>query len=91
MSTLSTTQEELDNKKRKVVIDTNSTKTTITSQFNVELKTPQSLPILKKSTYTRNTKPGEIVDLQDPLCFGSSVTYLYLMVNIPPDRDYIER
>ena len=91
MSTSSTTQEELDNKKRKVAIDTNSTKTTIISHFNIEPKTLQSPPILKKSIYIRNTKPGETVDLQDPVCFGLSVTYLYLIVDIPPDRDYIER
>ena len=31
------------------------------------------------------------MDLQDPVCFELLVTYLYLMVNVPLDRDHIER
>ena len=27
----------------------------------------------------------------DSVCIGSKITYLYLIIDIPPDKDYIER
>ena len=35
--------------------------------------------------------PEEIADLMDSVCKESLVTYLYLIVDITPDRDYIKR
>ena len=54
-------------------------------------KTPKSPSALKKSTYTMNTTQEELEDNNDPVCTGTMTTYLYLIVDVPPDRDYIGR
>ena len=54
-------------------------------------KIPKSPSALKKSTYTTNAAQEELEDHIDLVCTGNIITYLYLMVDIPPDRDYIGR
>ena len=46
---------------------------------------PKSLSALKKSTYTTNEAQEELEDHNDPVCTGTMITYLYLIVDVPPD------
>jgi len=51
----------------------------------------KSLSALKKSIYTTNAASDELEDYNDLVCIGTLITYLYLMVDVPLYRDYIER
>ena len=84
-------QEEIDSKKRKMLDATDKHKAQITSHFKTIPKTPKSPSALKKSTYTMNATQEELEENNDPVCTGTMTTYLYLMVDVPPDRDYIGR
>ena len=66
-------------------------KTQITSHFKPQLKIAKSLPALRKSIYTSSTGTEVIEDSNDLVCAGSSITYLYLMVDVSLNRDYIGR
>ena len=61
------------------------------NHFKVQLKAPKLLSALRKSTYTSIMDFEETVHLMDLVCTGSAITYLYLIVYVPPDRDYIEK
>ena len=84
-------QEEIDSKKRKILDITGKPKAQITSHFKTIPKTPKSPSVLKKSTYTTNAAQEELEDHNDPVCTGTMIIYLYLMVDVPLDRDYIGR
>ena len=85
------TQEEIDSKKRKMLDANDKRKSQITSHFQMVPKTPKSLSALKKSIYTMDATQEELEENYDPVCTGTMITYLYLMVYVPPDRDYIGR
>ena len=38
-----------------------------------------------------NLPQEELEENNNPVCTGTMITYLYLMVDVPPDRDYIGR
>ena len=84
-------QEEIDSKKRKMLDATGKYTAQITSHFKTIPKTPKSPSALKKSTYTMDATQEELEDNNNPVCTGTMITYLYLMVDIPPDKDYIGR
>ena len=84
-------QEEIDSKKRKKLDATDKHKSQITSHFQTVPKTSKSPSALKKSTYTMDATQEELEENNDPVCTGTMATYLYLMVDVPPDRDYIGR
>ena len=52
------------------------------------VKSPSAL---KKSSHATNTVPDVDADLIDPLDAALSTTCSYLVLDIPPDRDYIGR
>ena len=72
-------------------IVSNGAKNDIIKHFKVQLKVLKSPSALRISTYTNTTNSGVTVDLIDLVCIGSAVTYLYLMVDVPLDKYYIER
>ena len=84
-------QEEIDSKKRKILDATGKSKAQITSYFKTIPKMPKSPSALKKSTYTMNATQEELEDNNDLVCTGTMITYLYLMVDVPLDKDYIGR
>ena len=84
-------QKEIDSKKRKMLNETGKPNAQITSHFKTIPKIPKSPSALKKSTYTTNAAQEDLEDHNNPVCIGTMITYLYLMVNVPPDRDYIGR
>ena len=84
-------QEEIDSKKRKMLDKTGKPTAQITSHFKMIPKMPKSPSALKKSIYTTNAAQEELEDHNDPVYTGTMITYLYLMVDVPPDRDYIGR
>ena len=88
---LGDTQEEIDSKKRKMSDEAKRLKTQITSYFKLQPKMAKSPPALRKSTYTSSTSIEVTEDSNDLVYIGSSITYLYLMVDVSPDRDYIGR
>ena len=90
-SILGDIQEEIDSKKRKISDKAERLKTQITSHFKLQLKMAKSPLALRKSTYTSSISTEVIEDSNDPVCTESSITYLYLMIDMPLDRDYIER
>ena len=59
----------------------------ITNHFTPKPKTSKSPSALKKSTYINSTSQEVTEDSNDPVCIGSSRTYLCLMVDMPSDRD----
>ena len=85
------TQEEIERKKRKMLDATGKPKAQITSHFKMIPKIPKSLSALKKSTYTMDATQEELEDNNDPVFIGITITYLYLMVDVPLDKDYIGR
>ena len=70
---------------------TDKHKAQITSHFKMIPKMPKSPSALKKSTYTLNPPQEELEENNNLVCTGTMITYLYLMVDVPPDRDYIGR
>ena len=87
-------QLELENKKRKVRVISNGLKADIMNHFKAWPKVPKaskSLLALKKSTYTSTIDSEGIVDLMDLVYTGLAITYLYLIVDILLDRDYMKR
>ena len=82
-------EEDLENKKRKTTDE--GARTTIINHFPVVSKTPTSPPILKEGRYS-NPKQDLTKDMSKATVFvGSTLTYLYLMIDVPPDRDHVER
>ena len=63
----------------------------IMNYFKVQLKVPKSPLVLRRSICTSIVIPEVIVYLIDLVYKGWSITYLYLIVDIHLDRDYIER
>ena len=81
--------EDLENRKRKAI--TEGTKTTITNHFPVVSKTPTSPTILKEGRCS-NPKQDPINDKSKATVFkGSKLTFLCLMIDIPLDKDHVER
>jgi hypothetical protein len=85
------TQDKIDRKKRKMLDETGKPKAQITSHFKMIPKMSKSPSTLKKSTYTTNTAQEELEDHNNLVYTGTMITCLYLMVDVPPDRDYIGR
>ena len=48
-------------------------------------KMPKSPSASKKSTYTTNEAQEELEDHNNPVCIGTMITYLYLIVDVPLD------
>ena len=69
----------------------NGLKTDIINYFKVQLKGPKSPSVLRISTYANTSNSRVKLDLIDPVCTESAMTYLYLIVDVSPDRDYMER
>ena len=65
------------------MLDKAERKTQITSHFKPQLKMVKSPLALRKSTYTSSTGTEVTEDSNDPVHTGSSITYLYLMVDMP--------
>lgn len=92
MSAADTTQEELESKKRKAAAVCNGTNSTITSHFSVEPKKPRSPPKLKDSKHAKGAHSNDsTVNLTDKVCTGLSASYLFLMVDVLPDRNHVAR
>ena len=70
---------------------TSKPKAQITSHFKTIPKIPKSLSTLKKIIYTTNAAQEELEDHNDLVCIGTMITYLYLMIDVPLDKDYIGR
>ena len=82
-------EEDPENKKRKT--NDGGAKTTITNHFPVVPKTPPSPPILKEGRYS-NPKQDLTKDMSKATVFiDSTLTFLYLMIDVPSDRDHVER
>ena len=74
-----------------MVEKTENSKACTIDQFKIELKMIVTLPALRKITYISNKVPDIIVDLEDPVCAGSLMIFLRLIVDMLLDRDSIER
>ena len=85
------TQEEIDIKKRKLVEEVETSKIHITDHFHLQPKMTKSPSALKKSSYATNTVPDVDMDLTDPLYTALSTTCLHLVLDFPPDQDYVGR
>ena len=81
--------EDSDNKKRKS--DTEGARSTITNHFPVTPKTPTSPPILKEGKYSKLREEQKEDDAKDKVFIGSALSYLYIMIDIPSDRDHVEK
>ena len=81
-------EEDLENKKRKAIAEG---ATTITKHFPVVDRQATSPPILKAGRYSNHTEDKPQERNRDETFAGLSLSYLYLMLDIPPDRDYVER
>ena len=86
-----TIEGELESKRERAWEEFDSSKVQITNHFKVVPKISRSLSALKKSTYSSSIGTLMKVDLEDPVATTKSKTYIYLVVDIPPDRDYIVR
>ena len=71
--------------------ETGKPKAQITSHFKMIPKMSKSPSALKKSTYTTSAALDELEDHNDPVYTGTLITYLYRIVDVPLDRDYIEK
>ena len=81
--------KNLENKK-KARIEGKITQQNMTS-FSTKPNAPRLPSALKQGKCTSNSHPELIVDLIDTAYAGSLCTYSYLIVDIPPDRDFIEK
>ena len=59
--------------------------------FKVQLKVLKSLLALSKSTRRSTIDSEGTVGLMDLVYTGLTITYLYLIVDVSPDRDYMKR
>ena len=91
ISILDDTQEEIDSKRRKMSGEAVRPIAQITNHFTPKPKTSKSPSALKKSTYINSISQEVTEDSNNLVCIGSLMTYLYLIVDMPPDRDYIGR
>ena len=84
MSDQTDMQVEGENKKRKE--REGGAKGHITEHFQ---RSPKSKPPSALKTSTRIVTPSktELEEPQDPECEGRAVTYLYVMIDVPPDKD----
>ena len=82
-------EEDPENKKRKTADE--GARSTITNHFPVMSKTPTSPPILKEGRYSNPTHNLTKDSSKDKVFVGSTLTFLYLMVDIPSDKDHVER
>ena len=83
-----TTEGEFESKRKKVEEGIDSSKVQITDYFKVVPKISRFLLALKKSIYSSSAGTLIEVDLKDLVTTTKSKTYLYLVVNVPPDKDY---
>ena len=81
--------EDSDNKKRKLAME--GARSTITNHFPVTPKTPTSPPILKEGKYSNLREEQKEDDTKDKVFIGSALSYLYVMIDIPSDRDHVEK
>jgi len=78
---------DIENKKRKNA--PTGVSSTITNHFPVAPKPPPSSPILKEGKYSST---GDNVPVSENKVFrGGELSYLYLMLDIPSDRDCVEK
>ena len=82
-------EDDQDNKKRKTTRA--GAKATITKHFPVVAKTPTSPPILKEGKYSNSDKDSTKNNTSNTVFINSKLTYLYLMIDIPMDRNHVER
>ena len=73
-------KEDLDNKKRKVRIEGESTQQDLIG-FLMKLKMPKLPSALKQSACASNSRPNVVLDLIEIVYVGLEVTYLHLMVD----------
>ena len=81
--------EDSENKKRKS--DTKGARSTITNNFPVTPKTPTSPSILKEGKYSKPNEEQKEDDTKDAVFIGPALSYLCTMIDIPSDRDHVER
>ena len=79
--------EDPENKKRKAAPA--GARSTITNHFPVATKPPPSPPILKEGKYSSKENKG--VCTENKVFLGAALSYLYLMIDIPSDKDYVEK
>ena len=90
-SNIDTIEGELESKRKRTEEGIDSSKVQITNYFKVALKMSKFLSALKKSTYFSFTGIPMEVDLDDLIITTILKTYLYLVVDVPPDKDFIVR
>ena len=79
--------EDPENKKRKAA--TEGARSTIANHFPVATKPPTSPPILKEGRYSSKENKGK--DTENKVFLEVALSYLYLMIHVPSDRDCVER
>ena len=79
--------EDPENKKRKAAPA--GARSTITNHFPVATKPLPSPPILKEGKYSSNENKGAYTE--NKVFLGATLSYLYLMIDIPSDKDYVEK
>ena len=79
--------EDTENKKRKAAPAGASS--TITNHFPVAPKPPPSSPILKEGKYS--SQENKVLNTENKVFRGGALSYLYLMIDIPSDKDYVEK
>ena len=87
MSSPTAIDEDPENKKRKAAPE--GARSTITNHFPVATKPPPSPPILKEGKYS--SKENKVVDTENKVFLGVALSYLYLMIDIPSDKDHAEK
>ena len=83
-------EEDLKAKKRKLA-PSEAAKATITGHFPIKPKSPPSPPILKEDRYSNLNQEEKDNNTKDKVCMGLVLSFLRLMIDIPPDRDYVEQ
>ena len=83
-------EEDPENKKRKAITN-KVTKATIAGHFSMKPKSPPSPPILKEDRYSNLNQEEKDNNTKDKVCMGLVLSFLRLMIDIPPDRDYVEQ
>ena len=68
-----------------------SSKTHITNHFKIETKIARLPSILRRIMYVTYSIPDVEMNMTGSICTASSIIYLYLVLDIPLDRDYIGR
>ena len=90
-SNIDTIEGEVESKRKRTEEGINSSKVQITNHFKAAPKMSKSLSALKKSTYSSSTGTPMKVDLEDLVITTTLKIYLYLVVDVPPNKDYIVR